>query len=253
MSGIITIVTDFQEDYSSAQIEGVIRSITPETVVIRATDKVTPFNIREGSFVLWDLARFYPKETVHIAVVDPGVGTNRRILSVETDHGTFVGPDNGVFDLVAKRFGVKAAYAYPREQFNGASNTFHGRDIFSKIAAGLAQGNCPYERTKISYRSQKKANTTRKPSDYEILHIDGYGNLKLDKCCKDWFDQAWVRCHERNFSLKRVETFHQASQGDLVAYLGSSEVLELAVVEASAQRLLDVQVGDLLALEPVKR
>ncbi len=244
---IITITTDFQPGYSSAQIEGVIRKYAPGVDVVRVTDCIKPFNIAEGTFVLWDLARFYPEDTIHIGVVDPGVGTERKIVSVKTRCGTFVGPYNGLFDLPVSRFGLIEAYSYPREQFDGASNTFHGRDIFSKIAVDLANGRFNFEREKLNY---KILNLLPDPEQTEliVLHIDGFGNIKLDKEVKIESDEAKLSVNDKLVKVKPVRAFHEAREGELIIYKGSSEVAEIALVDGNAGELLDVEVGDAIQI-----
>lgn len=252
-SPIITVTTDFQGDYSSAQMEGVIRSINRDLIVVRATDQITPFNVREGSFVLWDLARAYPADAIHIGVIDPGVGTDRPVIALQTNHGSFVGPDNGLFDIVAERFGVVAAWCYPIRQFSerfGSSKTFHGRDVFTRIAVDLATHEIDLEREPIAYAHGIHTDPPivgSVPDAFHIIHIDGFGNLKLDRHTRFDAPHGLVVTPPRHrFPVKFVQTFHQANIGELVAYLGSSEVLEIAVVNQSAEEYLEVSVGDRL-------
>jgi S-adenosyl-L-methionine hydrolase (adenosine-forming) len=243
---IITITTDFQPGYSSALIEGVIRANAPEVDVVRVTDSIRPFNIQEGTFVLWDLARFYPTDTIHIGVVDPGVGTDRKICSVKTKCGTFVGPYNGLFDLPISRFGLVEAFSYPREQFTEASNTFHGRDIFSKIAVDLATGKFNFEREPLDY---KILNLIDNVADEEavVVHIDGFGNIKLNKQVKAG-QQIKLIANDQTFEARKVSAFHEAKDGELILYKGSSEVDEIAVVDGNAGEYLNVSIGDAIQI-----
>ena len=140
---IITLTTDFgASDGYVGTMKGVILSIAPDVALVDITHEIAPQNIRQAAYVLHDAAPYFPRGTIHLAVVDPGVGSARRALAVRTSHGFLVGPDNGLFTLFLAdepdaecRAITNAKYMLPR-----ISSTFHGRDVFAPVAAHLANG-----------------------------------------------------------------------------------------------------------------
>ena len=135
---MITLTSDFGlKDPYVAEMKGVILTINPNATIIDITHDVEKFNIRMGAFMLASAAPYFPKGTVHLAVVDPGVGTERRAILVQTKQGFFVGPDNGVLMLAAKNQGIEHTYELtnPKFMLPKVSSTFHGRDIFAPAAA----------------------------------------------------------------------------------------------------------------------
>ena len=140
---MITLTSDFGlKDPYVAEMKGAILTINPKATTIDVTHDVEKFNIREGAFMLASAAPYFPKGTVHLVVVDPGVGTERRAILIETKLGFFVGPDNGVLVLAAKNQGIKHIYQLTNPKFTlpNISGTFHGRDIFAPAAAHLDRG-----------------------------------------------------------------------------------------------------------------
>ena len=145
---MITLTSDFGlKDPYVAEMKGVILTINPNATIIDITHDVEKFDIRMGAFMLASAAPYFPKGTVHLAVVDPGVGTERRAILVQTKQGFFVGPDNGVLMLAAKNQGIEHIYelSNPKFMLPKVSATFHGRDIFAPAAAYLDIGVKPAE------------------------------------------------------------------------------------------------------------
>ena len=137
---MITLTSDFGlKDPYVAEMKGVILTINPNATIVDITHGVEKFNIRMGAFMLASAAPYFPKGTVHLAVVDPGVGTERRAILVQTKQGFFVGPDNGVLMLAAQNQGIEHTYELtnPKFMLPQVSSTFHGRDIFAPAAAYL--------------------------------------------------------------------------------------------------------------------
>ena len=143
---MITLTSDFGlKDPYVAEMKGVILTINPKATLIDITHEVEKFNVRMAAFMLASAAPYFPKGTVHLAVVDPGVGTQRRAIIVQTKKGFFVGPDNGVLILAAQNQGIEHVYelANPKFMLPKVSSTFHGRDIFAPAAAHLDIGVQP--------------------------------------------------------------------------------------------------------------
>ncbi|RLE51072.1 MAG: hypothetical protein DRJ21_00870, partial [Candidatus Methanomethylicota archaeon] len=135
---IIAILTDFGlRDPYVAIMKGVILSIAPHVKIIDITHEVEKFNVKQGAFILASVVRYFPRNTIYLCVVDPGVGTKRRPIIVETNRSTFVGPDNGILMLAAHSEGILRVIEIrnPKYMLKGRSSTFHGRDIFAPAAA----------------------------------------------------------------------------------------------------------------------
>jgi S-adenosylmethionine hydrolase len=144
---IITLLTDFgSKNGFTGVLKGVIWKIAPDTHIADITHEITPQNIMEGAIALWRAAAFFPTGTIHVAVVDPGVGTARRPIAAQIGDQYFVGPDNGIFTPImeqaeSKGQGVKVFHLVnPEYWLPEVSHTFHGRDIFAPVAAHLAAG-----------------------------------------------------------------------------------------------------------------
>ena len=181
---MITLTTDFGlSDPYVAEMKGVILTINPKATIIDITHGIEKFNIRMAAFVLASAAPYFPKGTVHLTVVDPGVGTERRAIMVQTKLGYFVGPDNGVLMLAAQSQGIERIHeiSNPNLMLPQTSSTFHGRDIFAPAAAHLDCGVKPSEfgeeiknpvSTLFAAVQQNNGVLTG-----EILHIDSFGNI----------------------------------------------------------------------------
>jgi S-adenosylmethionine hydrolase len=140
---MITLTSDFGlKDPYVAEMKGVILTIIPNATLVDITHDIEKFNIRMAAFTLASVAPYFPKGTVHLAVVDPGVGTQRRAILVQTTQGFFVGPDNGILILPAQNQGIEHIYQLtnPKFMLPGVSSTFHGRDVFAPAAAHLDKG-----------------------------------------------------------------------------------------------------------------
>ena len=145
-SGIITLLTDFgSADAFVGVMKGVILGINRQAQVVDLTHAIPPQQILPGALVLRSAARFFPAGTVHVAVIDPGVGSARRPIVIETPHGFLVGPDNGVLSLAAAVLGSRQVRLIENMEYvrQPVSQTFHGRDIFAPVAAHLSRGVAP--------------------------------------------------------------------------------------------------------------
>ncbi len=143
---LITLTSDFGlKDPYIAEMKGAILSINPKATIIDITHDIEKFNIRMAAFILASASPYFPEGTIHLAVVDPEVGTKRRAILIQTTKGFFVGPDNGVLILAAQSQGIEHLYelANPKFMLPKISSTFHGRDIFAPAAAYLEKGVKP--------------------------------------------------------------------------------------------------------------
>ena len=256
---MITLTTDFgQKDPYVAEMKGVILTLNSNAKIIDVTHDVEKFDIRMGAFLLASVAPYFPKGTVHLAVVDPGVGTERRAILVKTKQGFFVGPDNGVLMLAAKNQGIEHTYELSNPQFmlSTVSDTFHGRDIFAPAAAYLDMGVNPAE-FGSEVADKVMPNFTRVKREAGsltgvILHIDGFGNIITNISQKE-MNQAKavnIKLHNISLNITLSKTYAPAKPRDAIALIGSHGFLEMALNQASAAEMFHAAVGEEIEVTP---
>ena len=256
---IITLTTDFSlRDPYAAEMKAVILSICPSAVIVDVTHEVEKFNIRMGAYMLASAISNFPHGTVHVAVVDPGVGTKRRPIIVQTATGFFVGPDNGLLVLAAEAQGVKRIYEITsrRLMLPHISSTFHGRDIFAPAAAHLANGVPPEEfGPEISEMVRPLfAEVTRKEDTLvgEVLHVDSFGNITTNIHAKNIGGirgrMLQVELPYNKLELKLSKTYAEAKPQEPIALIGSHDYLEIAVNQGNAAAKYQTKPGDKITL-----
>lgn len=252
-SGIITLLTDFGgADGFVGAMKGVMLGIHPQARIVDLTHEIAPQNISGGSFLLATHFKYFPAGTVHVAVVDPGVGTERKALACYWREHYFIAPDNGLLDFCVEEDSCVALELTRREYWRKEiSHTFHGRDIFAPVAAHLA-GGVAYAKLGEAYHLQPRgvARTTRMEGNTlkgEIVYCDHFGNL-ISNISRNVFekfvgqDSFEIRCAA--LSLKNtVAAYGFARPGELVALMNSFERLELGVVQGNAQMKFAIQIG----------
>jgi len=250
---IVTLTTDFgTTDHFAAVMKGVILGICPSATLIDISHEIQPFEITEGAFVISQAYRFFPKKTIHVVVVDPGVGTTRRPLLMEAGGQYFIGPDNGVFSMVFTREKHKVREITSESFFlKPVSQTFHGRDVFAPVAAHLAKGATPAQFGKpvIDYlrmNLEHPPRTGKRTWTGLILKIDRFGNL-ITNLHSDEFPDIHLRAFEMQVGVQKVSritrTFADAGLGEVFILVGSSGYLEVVANQASAARLLGCGTG----------
>ncbi len=250
---IITLTTDFGlADHFVGTMKGVILDILPTAQIVDISHEITPFQIPEAAFVISQAYPYFPKRTVHVVVVDPGVGTTRRPILVEAAGQFFIGPDNGVFSIVMAREKFKARHITARKYFlPEISNTFHGRDIFAPVAAHLRSGVPPSKfgrliRDPLRSRFEEPVRTGKRFWSGTVLKIDRFGNL-ITNFRTDEFPQLRERPFEMTAGIqpvtKMVETYGDAPRGEFVVVPGSSGYLEVACNQDSAAKRIGCGVG----------
>ena len=252
---VITLLTDFgTSDYFVAAMKGVMLTINPSVSFVDITHEIPPQDIESAAFTLLTCYRDFPGGTIHLAVVDPGVGSARRPIVVRAGAQCFVGPDNGLFSYVYDREpAVEVFHITATEHFRQEpSTTFHGRDVFAPVAAGLSTGIDP------QVFGRRIANPIRlaplSPAADEagklrgrIIHIDHFGNCITNFSRAELPETNSVSLHVNG---KVVKTFRQffsderGSQEELFAIWGSAGFLELAVNRGSAAEALSAKRGD---------
>ena len=244
---IITLTTDFGlSDGYVGMMKGVILTIASGAQLVDISHEIAPQQVRQAAYVLHAAAPYFPAGTIHVAVVDPGVGSARRALVVRTPRGFFVGPDNGVFTLCladapdAECHAItNPAYGLPR-----VSATFHGRDVFAPAAAHLARGVHPAEfgpriDDPVKFTLPRPVPQPDGSWLAHVLYADHFGNLVTSATQDLLLDLGPVEILIGARRIARiVRTFADASPGDLVTLLGSSGHLEIAVVNGNAAQTL---------------
>jgi S-adenosylmethionine hydrolase len=255
---VITLLSDFGlKDPYVAEMKAVILSINPETRVVDITHEVEKFNIRMGAFVLASATPYFPPHTIHVAVVDPGVGTKRHPILVETKQGFYVGPDNGLLMLAAHKEGIIKVHriANPKYMLSRVSKTFHGRDIFAPAAAHLAGGRSPSDFgpaiQDYVFPEFVKPQARKGEVIGEVLHIDDFGNIVSNISAKDLEsagfhegDSLLVGLGSKTLALQFCSAYGEVPDGTALALVGSSDFLEVAVNQRSASRTFKAKVGD---------
>lgn len=266
MAVIITLTTDFGlADGYVAAMKGVVLGINPEAKLVDICHAIRPQNISQAAFVLSTAYEFFPKRTVHLVVVDPGVGTRRRAVILRTPAADFVAPDNGVLSYVIQQYAAKPsdtnrpqlelgpgleAVAITESRFwrSPVSATFHGRDIFAPVAAHLSLG------LPLTDFGEAITSLTVLPLPYphqasdgtligHIMHIDSFGNLITNIKGRDLpQDIKAIRVEVGNQIISGLSHTYGTSKR-LLALIGSSEYLEIALKEGDASAFLKTRVG----------
>jgi S-adenosyl-L-methionine hydrolase (adenosine-forming) len=233
---LVTLTTDFgtADGYVGA-MKGVLYRAAPGVVVVDITHAVPRHDVAAGAHALATAAPWFPPWTVHVAVVDPGVGGRRRDVVVVAAEQIFVGPDNGIFSLAAPR--PDAVHEIAAADFRAArvSPTFHGRDVFAVAAARLAAGAAP-ERAGPPVTL---VGSLPRPEGavHQVVHVDAFGNLVTDLHGDDVAPGSRVHVAGRDVGPVQ-RTFEDVARGELVAYVGSGGTVEIAVREGSAATAL---------------
>lgn len=239
MSTVITLLTDFgTADGYVAELKGVLLKLAPGAIVVDVTHDVAPGDIAAGAYLLGRTWAAFPGGTVHLAVVDPGVGTARRALAVQAGGHRFVGPDNGLLSRVLE---VPNAQVVSLVTPPGASPTFHGRDLFAPAAARLAKGTALADLgAAVSDAVQlPRPPLVREGADLAgvVVHVDRFGTLVTNIPGSRVVPGATVRIGAYDLTL--LATFGDVPSGDPVAFVGSGGTIEIAVRDARA----DVTLG----------
>jgi S-adenosylmethionine hydrolase len=243
---IITLLTDFGSLYP-AQMKGTILSRARDVTLVDLAHDIPPQDVRAGAFALMVAARHFPKGTVHLAVVDPGVGTDRLGLIAESGGHLFVGPDNGLLIPAARSLGSPEVWMIDPNFAEGAAPTFHGRDVFAPAAAKLASSVMPESfgpRVEPINLDFGKAELFEDRIEAEVIYVDGFGNLILNTDEIPW---DYVKLSGRR--LKRVRTYAEAGGVEPLITIGSHEFAEIAVNGGSAKDLFGLSSGDRITLE----
>jgi len=254
---IVTLLTDFgTEDYYVGAMKGAILTVSPDACIVDLTHQIPPHDVEAGAFVLSAASKTFPPGTIHVAVVDPGVGSARRPIIVASHRHTFVGPDNGLFTFVYERDPEARVFHLTNEDYfrSPVSATFHGRDLFAPVAGALANGvalEALGERID-DYIKLSFAAPHRLPDgtlEAAIIHIDRFGNCVTNISRRDLLDDpssGAMRLIVNGHQINSIRDFF-AAQGvagdELFAVWGSANLLEIAVNRGSAAGVLGAARG----------
>jgi len=252
---MITLTTDFGlRDPYVAEMKAVILKICPAATVIDITHQIEKFSIRMGAYTLAAAAPYFPKGTIHVAVVDPGVGTKRRAILIQTESSYYIGPDNGVLTLAAKNQGIKHIYKITNKKLMlpKVSDTFHGRDVFAPAAAHLANGVPPAEFgpeiRKIVTPTFAKITKRKNAVTGEVIHLDNFGNIVTNLREKELQamnakEKVSLKLEDTKLDLKLCKAYAQVQARKPLAVLGSHGFLEISINQGSAAETFKIKVG----------
>jgi S-adenosylmethionine hydrolase len=271
MSSIITLTTDFgHDDAYVAAVKGAILSTNPEANIIDISHSIEPQNILQAAFILGIAYRYFPKQTIHVAIVDPGVGSERQGIILKTPSALFVAPDNGILSYIVDdlflvesssltehthdlkeivfKTGLEAvAITDPRFWRHPVSSTFHGRDIFAPVAAGLSLGISLYEFGE-KIKSLHVLSIPKPSVDPDgnlvglVLHIDRFGTLITNIKNNDLPGKD-VLVEVAGHRIQGISDYYAQNEG-VMAIVGSSGYLEVSLRDGSACDFLGMVVGD---------
>jgi S-adenosylmethionine hydrolase len=280
MAPIVTLTTDFGfSDAYVAVMKGVILSINPEAKIIDITHSIKQQNILQAAFILSTAYRYFPRQAVHVAIVDPGVGSERQGIILKTPSALFVAPDNGILsyviddlcpreghgegglaqypeslERVTLMMGLEAvAITDPRFWRHPVSPTFHGRDIFAPVAAGLSLGISPYEFGDKTYslhvfRVPQPVLDSRGGLTGQIVHVDCFGNLITSIKGSD-LPHTDIIVQVGGEYINGLNRYYDEGEG-LMAIIGSSGYLEISLKNGKASEFLGMTLGDEITVIP---
>lgn len=270
-NGIITLTTDFgTSDGYVGTMKGVILGIAPHARLIDITHSIHPQDIHQATYVVETFHRYFSTGTIHLIVINPGVGTERRAIALATPEAVFIAPDNGVLTTVwrdaQERWGTDGCQVYELAEkgfwLPHVSDTFHGRDVFAPVAAHLAAGMSldllgPHL-TKITEATLKQPTIGRRGELVgQIIHLDHFGNCITNITPRHLHENGMDEHPMIHVIDQRIEgicrTYSDGEVGALIVLLGSSGRLELAMRNGNAAQMLGVGIGDIVRVFPGKR
>ncbi|HEX7975679.1 MAG TPA: SAM-dependent chlorinase/fluorinase [Anaerolineales bacterium] len=253
---IVTLMTDFGiKDGNVGVMKGVILGLAPDAQIVDLSHTISPQDIREAGLILVRSAPYFPSGTIHVVVVDPGVGTARRPIAARLGTQRFVGPDNGVLTLLLERaeqeqWPVEIVHLDKQQYWRPeVSHVFHGRDIFAPaagyIAAGISLSSMGTPITDPVRLKLPQPQRTASGLRGEVIHIDHFGNISTNIRYEHLGDHHGATVRLAGVEIQGlVQTFGDRPAGDLIALYGSTGNLIVSVVNGSAAQRLEIKIGD---------
>jgi len=261
-SGIITLITDFGlRDWYVGAMKGVILGVNPAASIVDITHDIAPGDVTGAAFALRGSYRCFPSGTVHVVVVDPGVGGERKILLAESNRHLFLAPDNGILSGAIGSDALRSVRSVERSRFwrRSISDTFHGRDIFAPVAAHLSKGEPP---ARMGPACKKNVALNFPMPNFlngnllraEVMHVDRFGNL-ITNIGEDMpILREGIAIRIRGREIKGVSrSYDSVRKGELLAICGSSGYLEISVNGGDASRKLGARRGTTLSVKRIER
>jgi S-adenosyl-L-methionine hydrolase (adenosine-forming) len=254
-NAIITLTTDYgTNDHLVGVLKGVILKINPEVTIVDITHQVTPYDLLDGALAIASAYTYFPPRTIHVVIVDPGVGTDRRPLLVSGQNQYFIAPDNGVLSGVYEKEQTFAVRHLTSEHYfaQPMSKTFHGRDLFAPVAAWLSKNWAPASMGEVIEDFKRFALPKPKEADGHlkgvILKVDSFGNLitnfRTEDLSLDSVEKGEVKLQVGTHPVTRmVSVFANGNSGEPIAYIGSSGFVEIAMNKGNAAKSLGVGRG----------
>lgn len=256
---MIGLITDYGDTHYAGVLKGVIKSVSPSAEVVDIEHGAWSFDVKAGAYVLLSSYGWFPKGSVFVVVVDPGVGSERKAVAVEAGEYFFVGPDNGVLYPAVREEGFRRAVALSFDRVSALakprlrgkrdlvlSHTFHGRDLFAPAAALLHEGA---DLSALGEPVEEIAELSLEGN--EVIYVDKFGNVTLGLRSLPPASSWKVITREGEFFAKAGRTFSDVAPGELVLYENSAGFVEIAVNQGSAARALGLRLGDRVELQPI--
>lgn len=253
MAAIITLTTDFgTQDGFVGAMKGRLLSICPEARLIDITHDIHPQNLLQGAWTILRATRQFPEESIHVVVIDPGVGSHRRPVLIRSDQRWYIGPDNGVFSEIIRQYGTEEIHEIQSEtEWWQAHNSFDGLALFAPVAAHLAAGLSPQKFCKpidklLTILPKSVPSFEGSSLRGKILQFDRFGNALTDIATahleKLGRDSPTISCQRKIFQL--VSHYEEGHDKKAIAIINSDGFLELSVYCASAEKKMDLKMGD---------
>ena len=251
---VITLLSDFGDVYP-ASMKGVILRIHPDAKLVDISHSIPHHDIRAGAFILMTAARYFPSRTVHITVVDPGVGTKRRAIAIMArspggEIHYFIGPDNGILIPAAKSIGEFEVYEITNDSLflKKLSSTFHGRDIFAPVGAHISKGmdivevgSRIFDFAGLDFGKGKKTNNS---IEGDIIFVDSFGNI-VTNISPGTFDFKYGDILDiQGIKIPFLNSYGSCNEGDALCLIGSHGYLEIAVNQGNAASFFNKKQGD---------
>ena len=260
--GVITLTTDFgTNDHFVGVMKGVILNINPKVQIVDITHAVPPQDVHGAAFLIDSTFRYFPDGTIHVVVVDPGVGSRRRAIICQTDTAYFVCPDNGILSYVLGNDTTHRVVALGNTDFwlSQVSNTFHGRDIFAPVAAHLSRGislgqfgDAVHNVARLPIQIPQVTETAIEGS---VIWIDHFGNLitnlTSDMLESFGMDNAFVIRAGKAVISQLNRAYAESEKGECLAIIGSSGYLEISVNQGSAAHVLGLKRDDVVQIHKI--
>lgn len=258
---IITLTTDYgTNDHLVGVLKGVILKVNPEATIIDITHAVTPYDLLDGALAIASAYPYFPARTIHVVIVDPGVGTERRPILVSGQNQYFIAPDNGVLSGVYEKEPNLTVRHLTSEHYflQPVSKTFHGRDVFAPVAAWLSKNWQPASMGETIEDFKRFALPRPKEADGllkgVVMKVDSFGNLitnfRSEDLAAESMEKEKVQLQVGNHAVTRmVKMFASGNPGEPVAYIGSSGYVEIAVNKGNASKTMGIGRGTPVVLD----